>query len=201
MGLAAGQEDGKKTAFSICDCVDFCVAPAARASNRLALFPLFPPDAERCALMCVESIICVFRSSAGCQLSEQLLPHAALGPAQEAIVNRGRRPVFWWTIAPPAPALETWTMPLMTRRSSTRSLPRTSVGKCGLICPHCASLSQNRLSCISASSKHAGKENQQRFSQQQFYRILGLVGLFFAKSRATVMNARSFGASEARLGK
>ena len=48
--LAAGQQDGKKTALSICDCVDFRVAPATRASNSLALFPLFAPEAERCAL-------------------------------------------------------------------------------------------------------------------------------------------------------
>lgn len=57
--LAARQEQGKKTAFSICDCVYFCIAPAIRASNRLILLPPFPPEAERCALMCVESIICV----------------------------------------------------------------------------------------------------------------------------------------------
>lgn len=45
--LAPRQKDGKKTAFSICNCVDFRIAPAARTSNRLVLFPLFPPDAER----------------------------------------------------------------------------------------------------------------------------------------------------------
>lgn len=28
MRLAAGQEEGKKTAFSICDCVDLRIAPA-----------------------------------------------------------------------------------------------------------------------------------------------------------------------------
>jgi hypothetical protein len=50
MRFTAGEQDGKKTAFSICDCVDFRIAPTARASNRLALLPLFPPDAERCAL-------------------------------------------------------------------------------------------------------------------------------------------------------
>lgn len=44
---AAGQKDGKKTALSICDCVDFRVAPAARAANCLLEFPLFPPEAER----------------------------------------------------------------------------------------------------------------------------------------------------------
>jgi len=36
-------------------------------------------------------------------------------------------------------------MPLITRRSSTRSTPRTSVGKWGLIRDHCSSLSQNKF--------------------------------------------------------
>src|SRR5215467_10523280 len=36
-------------------------------------------------------------------------------------------------------------MPLITRRSSTRSTPRTSVGKWGLIRNHCSSLSQNKF--------------------------------------------------------
>jgi hypothetical protein len=58
--LAAGQQEAKKTAFSICECVDLRVAPSARAANRLFLLPPFPPEAERCALMCVESIICVW---------------------------------------------------------------------------------------------------------------------------------------------
>ena len=60
MRFAAGQEDGEKTAPSICACMDLCVAPASRAANRLLLLPPFPPAAERCALTCVESIIWVF---------------------------------------------------------------------------------------------------------------------------------------------
>ena len=36
-------------------------------------------------------------------------------------------------------------MPLMTRRSSTRSTPRTSVGTNGSIRFHCSSLSQNKF--------------------------------------------------------
>src|SRR5262245_47254146 len=36
-------------------------------------------------------------------------------------------------------------MPLMTRRSSTRSMPRTSVGRRGSIRFHCSSFSQNRF--------------------------------------------------------
>ena len=54
--LAAAQEDGEKAALSICDCVDLRVAPTARAANRLALRPPFPPPAERCAFMWVLSI-------------------------------------------------------------------------------------------------------------------------------------------------
>src|SRR5258708_6052916 len=59
MCLAARQKDGKKTAFSICYCVDLRIAPASPPSNRLFLLPPFPPQAERSALMCVESIIFV----------------------------------------------------------------------------------------------------------------------------------------------
>ena len=76
MCLAAGQQDGKKTALSICDCVDFRVAPAARASNRLVLFPLFAPEAERCALTWVESIICVFVDRPRAASSRNNVPHA-----------------------------------------------------------------------------------------------------------------------------
>src|SRR6476659_5176175 len=43
------------------------------------------------------------------------------------------------------PLLSTCTMPLITRRSSTRSTPRTSVGKWSLIRDHCSSLSQNKF--------------------------------------------------------
>ena len=55
--LPAGQQDGKKTALSIRDCVDFRVAPATRATNCLLMLPLFAPEAERCASMWVLSII------------------------------------------------------------------------------------------------------------------------------------------------
>jgi hypothetical protein len=42
-------------------------------------------------------------------------------------------------------------MPLITRRSSARSTPRTSVGKCGSIRDHCSSLSQNRFLLMNPS--------------------------------------------------
>src|SRR5436189_2732469 len=42
-------------------------------------------------------------------------------------------------------------MPLITRRSSTRALPRVSVGRCGLIFENCAFVSQNWSRLIYAS--------------------------------------------------
>jgi len=51
MRLAAGQEEGKKTSLSICNCMDFRIAAASAPTNRLILLPPFPPDAERCAFI------------------------------------------------------------------------------------------------------------------------------------------------------
>ena len=59
MGFAAGQQDGDEAALGVREGMDFRIAAAARASNRLLLLPPFPPAAERWALTCVESIICV----------------------------------------------------------------------------------------------------------------------------------------------
>ena len=57
--FTSGQQNGDEASFSICECVDLRIAPSARAANSLFLLPPFPPDAERWALTCVESIICV----------------------------------------------------------------------------------------------------------------------------------------------
>src|SRR3954447_20309786 len=46
-------------------------------------------------------------------------------------------------------------MPLITRRSSTRALPRMSVGRCGLIFENCAFVSQNWSRLIYASFSEA----------------------------------------------
>ena len=58
MRFTAGQQDGEKASFSICECMNLRVAPATRTADRLLLLPPFPPEAERWALTWVESIIC-----------------------------------------------------------------------------------------------------------------------------------------------
>ena len=39
MRLTTRQGEGKKTSFSICNCMDFRIAPASRPTNRLILLP------------------------------------------------------------------------------------------------------------------------------------------------------------------
>ena len=58
--FAARQQNRDQAPFSICECMDLRVAPSARAANSLLLLPPLAPAAERWALMCVESIICVW---------------------------------------------------------------------------------------------------------------------------------------------
>src|SRR5262249_62027872 len=57
--LACRQQDCDQAPSSICECMNLRVAPSARAANSLLLLPPLAPAAERWALMCVESIICV----------------------------------------------------------------------------------------------------------------------------------------------
>src|SRR6185437_8365229 len=73
------------------------------------------------------------------------------------------------------PLFNTCKMPLITRRSSTRSLPRTSVGKCGSILCHCSSLSQNKLLLMIPRSPPAEKQRITiRFSPQGLYWVFTL---------------------------
>src|ERR1700733_14125907 len=58
------------------------------------------------------------------------------------------------------PLLSTCRMPLITRRSSTRLLPRTSVGKYPSIFRHCSSLSQNKLRRIFPAPESAAENHQ-----------------------------------------
>jgi hypothetical protein len=93
--------------FSICECVNLRVAPSSRTANSLLLLPPFPPAAERCALTCVESIICVsadrpFPASSRNRLSQ--MPPSC--PAHEAVIDRRMRTIYLGAIAPAAAALE-----------------------------------------------------------------------------------------------
>lgn len=72
------------------------------------------------------------------------------------------------------PLFMTNMMALITRRSSTRALPRTSVGNRGWIEDHRSSLRQKRLGrIVSLRIKHPERISN-RFLQQQFYWVLAL---------------------------
>ncbi len=54
--LAASQQEGNRAAACVGQGVDLGRAAAARAADRLALLPPFPPEAQRCAFTAEESI-------------------------------------------------------------------------------------------------------------------------------------------------
>ena len=58
--LASSQQDGDKSSLSICECMNFVFRPPRERPIACFCSPLYPAAAERWALMCVESIICVF---------------------------------------------------------------------------------------------------------------------------------------------
>ncbi len=85
-----------------------------------------------------------FRDRAGVhQGIEQLQPEAAVRPTVEAVVNRGRRAVIGWAVAPAATDLQYVQEPEITRRSSTRRAPGWFFGRCGSIAAHASSDNQN----------------------------------------------------------
>jgi len=56
MAIAGCDQEGDGAPSVLGQGMDFCGAPAARATNRLLEVPPFAPAAARWALMCVESI-------------------------------------------------------------------------------------------------------------------------------------------------
>jgi len=45
--LATGQQERDRTTAGVGQRMDFCGPPAARAADRLIVFPPFPPEAQR----------------------------------------------------------------------------------------------------------------------------------------------------------
>ena len=142
--VSAGQQEGVRTAFFVDERMDFCRAPAARAANGLILRPLFlAPLAERCALTAELSIIvsaggsppATSAAKIRCQRPRRLqrlylLKAVVYGPYSSGSARQRQ------------PSRNRWMIPLMTRRSSLRSGPVWTIGRCGSIAAHCSSLSQ-----------------------------------------------------------
>src|SRR3954469_24092026 len=89
------------------------------------------------------------------QCAKQIDPHALRGPAHVSIIECLLGSYSGGASTQRAPDFRTCTMPLITRRSSTRALPRVSVGRCGLIFENCAFVSQHWSRLIYASFSEA----------------------------------------------
>src|SRR6478735_8695462 len=120
--------------------------------------PPFPPPAQRCTLMQLLSM--KGRSGTPSAPASALkMPSQTPRPAQR---TKRLYSVFFgpYTSAQSAqrpPQRSACTIPLSTRRSSTRALPRTSVGSSGAIRSHCASENQKKSDI--APPPHRGSES------------------------------------------
>src|SRR6516164_7385045 len=94
-------------AIRIAQRVNFRGASAARAADRLFVLPPFPPLAERCALIEVESIdkitLCLPQLAKASKIAP---PAPAFGPAIEAIVDGRVGAILWRAIAPAGATLK-----------------------------------------------------------------------------------------------
>src|ERR1700693_3060723 len=70
------------------------------------------------------------------------------------------------------PHLSAWTIPLSTRRSSTRFLPRTSIGKRGSIRAHCKSENQKK-SAIAVLHERTESDSRDLGNPSALYRFMG----------------------------
>ena len=122
----------------------------------IACSPLFHRRAARLDVSRINHLP-AGRSSATGKFLKQSLPNPALGPAYKPVVNRCRRPM---QSHQRQPLFSTCKMPLSTRRSSTRILPRTSVGKSGPIFAHWSSDNQNKFRRMCPSQAGSGESSQ-----------------------------------------
>ena len=142
--VSARQQEGVRAAVFVDERVDFCRAPAARAADSLILRPPFrAPLAERCALTAELSIIVSVGGSPHPTSTANICCHR---PRWLQRLYRLKTVVYGPYPSGSArhrqPSRKRWIIPLMTRRSSLRSGPLWTIGRCGSIAAHCLLLSQ-----------------------------------------------------------
>lgn len=159
--VAAGQQDRVRAALVVAERVDLGGAPTARAADRLvagiAFAPFFAPAAERCAFTAELSISVTCGGSAQatraakmrCQMPRWLQRFQRLNTVVYGPYSGGRA-------RHRQPSRKRCTMPLITRRSSTRRGPVWTIGRCGSIAAHCTSFSQNRRDTVHPPRRLAG---------------------------------------------
>src|SRR5580658_6528820 len=141
--VAPAQAEGDRPAGEIDQRMDFRGASAARAADGLAALPPFAPLAARCARTAVLSIIVTPGGSTQPDSAAKISCHS---PRLLHRLYRLNTVVYGPYSAGKArqrqPSRRRCTMPLMIRRSSCRTGPVCTIGRCGAIAAHCPSLSQ-----------------------------------------------------------
>src|SRR5271157_1665431 len=141
--VAAAQAEGERSPGGIDQGMDFGGASAARTADGLAAFPPFAPLAARCARTAVLSIIVTPGGSAQPDSAAKISCHR---PRLLQRLYRLNTVVYGPYSAGNArqrqPSRRRCTMPLMIRRSSCRTGPVCTIGRCAAIATHWPSLSQ-----------------------------------------------------------
>ena len=129
--------------------MDLGGASAARAPDRLGPLPPFPPEAERCAFTAELSISTSAGGPPAAAKAWNTSAHTPLAAQRtKRLYKVLRGPYAAGASTQRHPERRTCTIPLITRRSSTRATPRVSVGRSGSNRRNCSSLSQKLLSAI-----------------------------------------------------
>ena len=143
--VSAGQQEGAWSSFAVDEGMDLGRAAAARAADGLVFGPPFwAPLAERCAFTAELSIMVSPGGSAHstraaanrrCHRPRRLqrlyrLKTVVYGPYSSGSARHRQ------------PSRNRWMIPLIMRRSSCRSGPVWTIGRCGASAANCSSVSQ-----------------------------------------------------------
>ena len=159
--VSAGQQEGARPAFLVDEGMDFRRAAAARSADGLVLEPPFwAPLAERCAFTAELSIMV---SAGGSAHSTRAANRRCHSPRWLQRLYRLKTVVYGPYSSGSArhrqPSRNRWTIPLMMRRSSCRSGPVWTIGRCGASAANCSSVSQ-KLSATNSSPPYRLESRQ-----------------------------------------
>ena len=140
--LAAREHKGKRSGGCVRQRMNFCRAPP----RERPIAWLFSPFSARSRAMGLDGGTVdqdlLGGPSGPHEGVKQISPDALCRPANIAIIEGLPRTIVGRSVDPATPRLQHMMIPLITRRSSTRALPRVSVGKCGSIFENCSAVSQ-----------------------------------------------------------
>jgi hypothetical protein len=171
--VATGEVERDRLAGLVCRGVDLAGPAAARPPDGLRVLPPFPPEALRCAFASVASR----NTSAGgppaaASASKRRRQTPLIAQRRNRLCSVFGGPYSRGACRQGQPERSTWTIPLSTRRSSTRGLSHVSTGKSSATRRICASLREIQIAHPGSppSSQGNHSESHPPASLRELYR-------------------------------